>query len=231
MLPFFYICISNQTLGLSLGVDIAFKGIIFLVIPFFMPNTLYFQAFKRYYICMEIREKIEYLERNHMAIGIDEWGFISSLIDFFKKRNYLTEKQMYYVDDYVDMVEARMEHLEELKNQIKEIDGYLLTNEKVVYTTDVEPCFTTRVTHIETGESYVFTTRNVFDFGHVVNPAYPVIEGADEGGLAVNENGTWWWHDFVDKVGWQPVRPLGTIEQDCYLVIREHSFSDKELMM
>lgn len=43
------------------------------------------------------------------------------------------------------------------------------------------PCYHYSVTHRQSGRVFKFTDRNVFDFGRVVNPVFPV-----DGGLAIN---------------------------------------------
>ena len=58
------------------------------------------------------------------------------------------------------------------------------------------------------GEQLTFTERNVFDFGIVINPAYSVLPESKPGGLCLNNNGTYQWHEFIDGKGWFPVREL-----------------------
>lgn len=58
------------------------------------------------------------------------------------------------------------------------------------------------------GEQLIFTERNIFDFGVVVNPAYSVAPGVSPGGLCLNHEGNYYWHEFADGKGWIPVREL-----------------------
>lgn len=52
----------------------------------------------------------------------------------------------------------------------------------------------------ETGENLEFQCRNIFDFGYVVNPAYPVEPCTTPGGILVrNEAGEWHWDVYFLK--------------------------------
>ncbi len=58
-------------------------------------------------------------------------------------------------------------------------------------------------------EQLIFTERNVFDFGVVINPSYSVEPGKNPGGVSwIHDDGHFYWHDFVSGDGWGPVREL-----------------------
>ena len=46
-----------------------------------------------------------------------------------------------------------------------------------------DPYADVRITDPETGESAEFSCNNIFDFGYVVNPNYPLMDGMEIGGL------------------------------------------------
>jgi hypothetical protein len=76
----------------------------------------------------------------------------------------------------------------------------------------IDPSALVRLTDPITGESLKFNCRNIFDFGYVVNPNYPVAEGHEPGGF--NHNG--YWQDFdTKKCGWYSVRELTPFEKRC----------------
>lgn len=58
------------------------------------------------------------------------------------------------------------------------------------------------------GEELVFTERNVFDLGVVINPLYSIYPGAEPGGVCLTSDGILQWHEFEKGEGWVPVRPL-----------------------
>jgi len=72
------------------------------------------------------------------------------------------------------------------------------------------------VTDPATGESARFRCRNVFDFGYVVNPMYPLAPGRDPGGLPKRIKSAWVWEDFeMDEdgdLGWVQVRSMTGFE-------------------
>ena len=67
------------------------------------------------------------------------------------------------------------------------------------------------ITDPATGESARFRCRNVFDFGYIVNPMYPLAPGRDPGGLPKRTKGGWVWQDF-DGQGWITIRPMTDFE-------------------
>jgi hypothetical protein len=63
-------------------------------------------------------------------------------------------------------------------------------------------------------EALKFEVRNIFDFGLVVNPLYPINPGV-ESGLPVRTEGTWVWKDFDRTHGWVTIRELTDFEKRC----------------
>lgn len=72
------------------------------------------------------------------------------------------------------------------------------------------------------GEKLVYTERNVFDFGIVINPAYQVAEDVEVGGIALEIDGVLQWHTFGKDLGWVPVRPLTEHEKICHEIIAKY---------
>ena len=68
---------------------------------------------------------------------------------------------------------------------------------------------------MQSGNTYTYTDRNVFDFGRVINPCYEVVPGED-GGLRNGDN----WMHFVDGQGWETTRPLSDEERESYDAVR-----------
>lgn len=82
----------------------------------------------------------------------------------------------------------------------------------------IDPSALVRLTDPKTGESLKFNCRNIFDFGYVVNPNYPVAEGMEPGGL--DSNG--YWQNFdANKGGWNNVRELTPFEKRCIEYLHE----------
>lgn len=71
-------------------------------------------------------------------------------------------------------------------------------------------------------DKLVFTERNVFDFGVVINPAYQVAEYVEAGGIALEIDGVLQWHTFGKDMGWIPVRPLTENEKICHEIIAKY---------
>jgi len=67
------------------------------------------------------------------------------------------------------------------------------------------------ITDPTTGETGRFQCRNLFDFGYVVNPMYPLAPGRKPGGLARRTGAGWAWDDF-DGCEWLSVRPMTDFE-------------------
>ena len=57
-------------------------------------------------------------------------------------------------------------------------------------------------------DKLVFTERNVFDFGVVINPAYQVAEDVEAGGIALEIDGVLQWHTFGKDNAALDCRPL-----------------------
>jgi hypothetical protein len=76
----------------------------------------------------------------------------------------------------------------------------------------------------EDGEVLVFSERNIFDFGRVINPEYAVAPGLDPGGIPVRdtEADTWYWKDYME-----PVYRVGDREGKSELI--DEDFSSWEL--
>lgn len=75
-----------------------------------------------------------------------------------------------------------------------------------------DPYAKVEITDPATGEKAQFTCRNIFDFGYVVNPNYPVVGGMEPGGLATKRNDVWYWEEYKAGKGWYMVRPLTAFE-------------------
>lgn len=71
---------------------------------------------------------------------------------------------------------------------------------------------------MKSGTVLEYEDRNVFDFGRVINPNYPIMEGLGPGGLYTRQkDGTYVWQVFSEGQGWMPVRPL--TEDETYAVL------------
>lgn len=71
------------------------------------------------------------------------------------------------------------------------------------------------------GETLLFTERNVFDFGVVINPNYEITSG-ESGGIAIEKDGVLQWHIFSSDNGWIPVRSLTDHEKICWTIIAKY---------
>ena len=79
------------------------------------------------------------------------------------------------------------------------------------------------VTDPKTQEKGVFKCRNIFDFGYVINPCYPVAPGLEPGGLACRDKktGKWYWEHFEAKGGWYKVREMTEFETKAYQYLKK----------
>ena len=66
------------------------------------------------------------------------------------------------------------------------------------------------------GETFEFTERNIFDFGRVINPDYTIAEGVKGGLIHRDDAGDLWWQDFKKNKGWFSVRKLSEGEVVAY---------------
>lgn len=71
------------------------------------------------------------------------------------------------------------------------------------------------------GKTYVFSERNVFDVGRVINPEYEIVKGS-KGGLAKCENNKWFWMDFVSGKGYVKTRDMDKDEEHAYLAVQKY---------
>jgi hypothetical protein len=83
------------------------------------------------------------------------------------------------------------------------------------------------------GREWRFRDRNIFDFGRVVNPAYPILPGRAEGGLCNTdpETGTRYWMDFQGQGGWCKVRDLDPEESVALDWVYAHGASYRGIRM
>lgn len=81
------------------------------------------------------------------------------------------------------------------------------------------------------GKTYVFSERNVYDVGRVINPAYEIVKGS-KGGLAKCENGKWSWMDFVPGKGYVKTRGMDRDEEHAYLAVLKYGkFANSNIRM
>lgn len=93
----------------------------------------------------------------------------------------------------------------------------------------VEPTGAHSVKHTMTinGETLAFAERDIFDFGVVINPYYPIADGVD-GGFCRCKNDRLVWDDVVHGV----IRELTDNEAACVLAIRKYGrFSKSKIRM
>lgn len=83
-----------------------------------------------------------------------------------------------------------------------------------------EPFARVEIIDPTTGESGKFICRNIFDFGYVVNPLYPVAEGLEPGGMVNEEEKVWMYYD-EKRGGWYNVRPLTAFERKAVEYLEE----------
>lgn len=80
--------------------------------------------------------------------------------------------------------------------------------------------FIHRITLLD-GETLIFSERNVFDVGIVINSMYNIIPNLEQKGLCINENNKFVWKYFDDTKGWRSVRELTENERAAILYIIE----------
>lgn len=68
------------------------------------------------------------------------------------------------------------------------------------------------------GETLTYTERNIFDFGHVINPAYSVADGIT-GVVLINRDNTLYW---VGGDNWDSIRELTPAEVVCVTIITKY---------
>lgn len=76
-----------------------------------------------------------------------------------------------------------------------------------------DPGARVRIRSLADGSELEFECRNIFDFGYVVNPLYPIAPGKKPGGIVNIDPATKarFWMDFDGK-GWQRIRDLTPFE-------------------
>ncbi len=82
-----------------------------------------------------------------------------------------------------------------------------------------DPFATVKITDPKTGESAQFTCRNIFDFGFVINPDYPLADGLEPGGILMGDN----WQTWKDEGGWYSVRKATEFEKKATAYLRKFS--------
>ena len=87
----------------------------------------------------------------------------------------------------------------------------------------LDPYVIVEVTDVETQEKGMFKCRNIFDFGYVINPCYPVAPGLEPGGAACHDKktGKWYWEHFEAKRGWYKVREMTEFETKAYQYLKK----------
>ena len=86
----------------------------------------------------------------------------------------------------------------------------------------IDPYVIVEVTDVETQEKGMFKCRNIFDFGYVINPCYPVAPGLEPGGVARKEKGELYWEHFdVKNRKWYTVRKMTEFERKAYLYLKK----------
>ena len=87
-----------------------------------------------------------------------------------------------------------------------------------------DPYVIVEVTDPKTQEKGTFKCRNIFDFGYVINPCYPVAPGLEPGGAAWRDKktGEWYWEHFdIEKRKWYKVREMTEFERKAYLYLKK----------
>ena len=88
----------------------------------------------------------------------------------------------------------------------------------------IDPYVIVEVTDSKTQEKGMFKCRNIFDFGYVINPCYPVAPGLEPGGVARKEKSTgelYWEHFDDEKRKWYTVRKMTEFEKKAYLYLKK----------
>jgi hypothetical protein len=67
------------------------------------------------------------------------------------------------------------------------------------------------------GKTFIFTDRNIFDFGRVINPDYEIAPGRS-GGILINDDGRYSWHQYAGG-GLRKVRRLEDDELTAYMAV------------
>jgi len=109
----------------------------------------------------------------------------------------------------------------ERKDIMRNIDN-IITGK---YAIEDEGGKTTQYIHTVTmknGETFQFSDRNVFDFGRVINPLYPISEDIKSGGLCLMRNGKPYWMDAKQGQGLVPVRPLLENEKNAFNAVAKY---------
>lgn len=145
-------------------------------------------------------------------------------LEYFKGKDCITEehiREQYNkkIQEEVEIEKIEQERREEIKkeeNEFLQKYGHVQVNILKTQTlrggdgTDIVA--TVECINKNTGEKLRFYCRNIFDFGYVINPAYPVINGVEPGGI--ERKGFW---DITQN---SAVRELTLFEKDCIDILR-----------
>lgn len=132
---------------------------------------------------------------------------------------------------YITVTKPRMAEMQKRIQEREAAEAFFVSIDTTVADITDEGGKTAMFTHTfvtKSGRTLVFTDRNVFDFGRVINPSYPILPGMEPGGLALrNRDGVMTWRDFSAEEGWKPVRPLDEEENAAFIVMDYigHSYS------
>lgn len=158
------------------------------------------------------------------GVGVDDWHwtlntymlkpeYAQLLID---NLNCLESEIRENYETFLTEEIRREDEREVIRNSIKSIDSS-------VKTIADEGGKTKEYTHTITfhdGETLIFSERNVFDFGIVINPSYCVNPRKRPGGLCLKLNGVLQWCYFLENEGWMPIRPLTENENTAMAYLR-----------
>ncbi len=151
----------------------------------------------------------DYSSWTNYEISIGEFeGFIKEIM-----KQVLIEKEQAEIEYALDKMEVDKRRS---KMDVQIIDkGKEHSGDGPTYYTHVE------ITDKETGEKLKFACRNIFDFGYVINPLYPIIEGIS-GGIEID--GYW---DVADGAG----RELTDVEKRMLKYLHEFPPISTEIRM
>lgn len=120
--------------------------------------------------------------------------------------------------------EAAERERAEIMQHIKNIE----TEKKDIYDEGGKTVlFTHRVT-MKSGAVFTFADRNIFDFGRVINPCYPILPDSEPGGIVSKlDDGTLSWSISSPDGGFMDARPLSEDEIYAYFAIVKYcGFAD-----
>lgn len=150
--------------------------------------------------------------------GFKEGIVISFEMNFMKIMNPFIEEQK----KQKAIKQKRKEEKKKERDRIMEPIQEIKTEKKSITDEGGKTTMYIHTVTMKSGSTFVFSDRNIFDFGRTINAMYSVADGKALGGLLVGQGGEYRWMDFDENKWWEDIRPLTEEETQAALAILKY---------